>query len=304
MSEVHHIDQLLRLGRWQEAISRIEPLLATDADDDSLHARHATALNGLGSMREARRAIKRAIALDPTVSTHHLQLGEILSRIRLDVEAHKSFEEALRLWPHSLAAKYAYVHAILCDPRIDQAIIQIRLKRRARELAAEMLKDQPNDPHPHAANVRVQLMDGNLEAADRSSTEALRLAPNWAHAHQLRGEVLEAQGRAGEAGDAYVRSGKLDPTVSTSRHRLAGMVKGDGPLNEHTAIGLVVIVLGSRWVSDRASLSVALFFFVAVTAVVAVIVVRYQRKKRATRDALSSHAKAIAHDGRRRFRLR
>lgn len=304
MTAHRQIEHLLELKRWNEAIERIRPLLAADPEDHRLHALHAAALDGLDKMREARRAIKRAISLAPDVSWYHAQFGEILVRIRMDVEAHKEFEEAIRLDPHSMTAQYAYAHAILQDPRIEQAFLQNKLKRRVRDLTANLIAGWPDDPVAHIMSARVHLMDNELQAADHATVQALRLAPNWAYAHQIRGEVLEAQGRAGEAGEAYVSSGKLDPTNSTSRSRLAGMFAGEGLLNEKTALGLMAFVFASRLVSDGGNLWVALLLFVVVTALVVILIVRYRARRRETRAALSPLAQAIATDGRRRFRLK
>jgi tetratricopeptide (TPR) repeat protein len=62
---------------------------------------------------------------------------------------------------------------------------------------------------------------GELAAALNECDQALRAAPQWAEAHNLRGIVLDEMGRTGEAIAAYREALRLDPALGDAAANLA-----------------------------------------------------------------------------------
>jgi tetratricopeptide (TPR) repeat protein len=108
-------------------------------------------------------------------------------------------------------------------------------------------------PEAHATLEKAQahLDAGDLTAALNECDRALRAAPQWAEAHNLRGIVLDEMGRTGEAIAAYREALRLDPALGDAAANLADAQAERRPLSRRMRIaaialpilvGLVVIV--------------------------------------------------------------
>jgi Tfp pilus assembly protein PilF len=97
-AEIHHDlgVEALRAGRWPDALREFDAALAVDDGFADAHRGRALVLDlGFGRLDDAEKAYRRAIALRPSYSEAHNDLGQLLARTgRLD-EAIREFDVAL-----------------------------------------------------------------------------------------------------------------------------------------------------------------------------------------------------------------
>ena len=71
---------------------------------------------------------------------------------------------------------------------------------------------------------------GNADEAIKHYSEALRINPDYAPAHNNLGNALEAQGRVGEAKKHYSHALRLRPNYAGAHYNLANVLTGEGNL--------------------------------------------------------------------------
>ncbi len=169
-----------RRNRGAEALRTAQE--AVGRDPELAFAHYTSALVHLGTgrfrLRRARRAIERALALDPTNAEHLF----LLAAIRLDqgaaAEALELTERGLRLHPRN--PRCLSVRAM--------ALTHLGRAREAGEHTASALASDPGGSYAHRMAAQARLWVGDLPAGERHLTEALRLAPTTTGvARQLRG---------------------------------------------------------------------------------------------------------------------
>ncbi len=84
----------------------------------------------------------------------------------------------------------------------------------------EAAEADPSNPRYAVPAARAQLKAGDRDAARRLAETAVRLAPSYAPAHEVLGEVLAAEGLAREARKALERAVELDPDLESARTQL------------------------------------------------------------------------------------
>jgi tetratricopeptide (TPR) repeat protein len=89
-----------------------------------------------------------------------------------------------------------------------------------KKFKAQYLASLPAEARQHLEQAYLAEEEDDFENALRECDLALQFAPNWAEAHNLRGIVLEALGRAEEAIAAYREAIRLDPGFDDARQNL------------------------------------------------------------------------------------
>lgn len=98
---------LLAANRAEDALPRIDSVIAQDAGNVQAHVLRGNALAGLSSFDDALAAIEQAIRLDPKNGTTFTHLGRVeMARGRRD-EAESAFKRAVALAPESVEAHLA-----------------------------------------------------------------------------------------------------------------------------------------------------------------------------------------------------
>jgi TolB-like protein/Flp pilus assembly protein TadD len=155
-------------------------------------------------MARGRRAAMRALELDDSLAEASGALGTIQFFYDYDpVAAEKSFHQALNSDPSNAKARMWYAYALVMQRRFDEAISQAR---QAREL----------DPLSYVATTHLAVVDyfsGRYDEAMTLVGETLQVA-DTAPAHGLRGMILAAQRKYGEAIAEYQSGLALVPTHS------------------------------------------------------------------------------------------
>jgi len=97
---------LLRLGKPQEAMSRVTRAVEVEPDLANAHSSLGIALARQNRIPEAVESFRRALRLDPDLALPHLYLGTLLQGLGALEEAKAHLHEAVRLSPHDPFVHY------------------------------------------------------------------------------------------------------------------------------------------------------------------------------------------------------
>lgn len=131
-----------------------------------------------GRYGAAKRAVDRALALDPDLPTVHLALGHIhyWGPDPDPQQALREFEHVVEREPNNAYARNLLAVLLAAQGDWDRAVVNAAL-------AAEL---DPREPDWAASAARLQLYTRQYAEAERFIDRALRLAPDMADAHRVR----------------------------------------------------------------------------------------------------------------------
>jgi tetratricopeptide (TPR) repeat protein len=171
VTELSHIDALIDLGRYDEAVIGLHRLLATDSEaagSSDVWCRLSLANLRQDRDLEALEAAGRAAALAPDSDWPHRLASHALESLGRHDEAVRAAGEAVRLAPNVWQG-HARFAATLSASGGD-----LRL---ARQAAGHAVQLAPNEPDAHSAMGLVALRQGDLETAERAFRHVLSLQP-------------------------------------------------------------------------------------------------------------------------------
>lgn len=159
-------------------------------------------LNG-GNADEAIKYLNRCLALDPRYYLAHNAMGLALSVKGNLQEAVKSYERCLEIAPDFSEARNNLGSVYQELGFIDKA-------------EAEFLKvindrNYPTKELPNYNLARLNFTKGNTDQAMTYVEAAIKLNARFAMAHNLKGLILERQGRLDDAIDSYKQAVKIVP---------------------------------------------------------------------------------------------
>jgi tetratricopeptide (TPR) repeat protein len=172
VTELSRIDALIDLGRYDEAVTALRRLLATDgaaAADADAWCRLSLANLRLDRDADALDAAGRAAALTPDNDWPHRLASHALESLGRHDEAVRAAGEAVRLAPYTWQG-HARFAATLSASGGD-----LRLARQAAGYAVELA---PNEPDAHSAMGLVALRQGDHDTAERAFKHVLSLQPD------------------------------------------------------------------------------------------------------------------------------
>jgi predicted O-linked N-acetylglucosamine transferase (SPINDLY family) len=172
--------------------------------------------------QDAKRTLRRALALDAGRPDGHAGLGAALIRLGEPREGDRSLRRAYSLTPDSSRAWFNLGNLLRDLGRLEEAE-----RGYARALALE-----PGDVDALNNRAIVLAETGRSEAAVECLRAALAIAPEHRQAHHNLGNVLKSLGRLGEAEEAYRKVLALDPEAAATRVNLASVLKDLGRLDE------------------------------------------------------------------------
>ena len=108
-------------GRHHEAIEHLRHALALRGDDPLTHNSLGSALGQIGDKAAAAAAFARACELAPHVAPFWYNRGKALSEDARNVEAIAALEQALRLAPGDLRARFLYAQNLRASGQTDEA---------------------------------------------------------------------------------------------------------------------------------------------------------------------------------------
>ncbi|HEY3788296.1 MAG TPA: tetratricopeptide repeat protein [Urbifossiella sp.] len=224
--------------------------------------RHAGALTNLGVIlaktnpEEAAKFYSSAIAANPGQIDAHINLGNVLRKLKRSQEAANAYQSALRIDPHSTRAYLSlglvandvgdggnaaecFRRALGIDPNFAEAynLLGDVLYRTGRideavSIYREFIVRFPDEARAHH-NLGLALASrGDYENALPELELALKLRPNYPDAHNSLGVALEAIGRADEAQLHYRQAVELRPDFADAWSNLGTSYTEQGRVNE------------------------------------------------------------------------
>lgn len=200
----------LQAGRFAEAASRYEALLAATPDHAPALAQLGLALCRMDRLRDALPYLRRALEIDPADAQSHLYLGLAYRGLGETGAAAACYRRAVELTPEDYLA-HNYLGNTLKDlGQLDDAMASYR----------QALNLQPDifQTHNNLANILFEL--GHFEAAAASFGRALDINPDYAIAHNNLGNTLKALGQTESAVECFQRAFASDPDYHEAYNNL------------------------------------------------------------------------------------
>ena len=212
------------LGRGDEALAVVDQALTFVSSAYVLGVK-GEILRSLNRHEDAVKVLREAVAADPSQSWTHAELGESLLRLGRAEEALKSFDEVLQRNPDDPWVLRAKAQALASLNRHEEAI---PLLKRSIEI----------DPSPAAYSElseslqATQKLPEALDVIDRGAQLALQQNPNDLTIMVVRGQVLNALGRYGEAIAVLKRSLSINPDLEVAHAELGNALLETGAYEE------------------------------------------------------------------------
>jgi len=186
-------------GNYDEALVLLRRLARVEKRRDAvgearLLLRTAEALHRAGNHEAARKAVKRALKLDPASPEARILLG------RLEAERGKN-KAALAAWRAVLEA--GGPEASRVHPLVESAYAAVGRARDYEAFVRELLATRPRDATARQALAQTLAGRGEVNAAILELRRVLDLAPDDVAARIAIGRLLLAEGRAAEAAKEY-----------------------------------------------------------------------------------------------------
>jgi tetratricopeptide (TPR) repeat protein len=221
------VEDLVALGRLDDAIDRVDAALAAHADDASLHELRGRTLHAAGRTADARQELERALELKADYAPALAALARLsLGEGRAD-EAVTLADRAVAAEPGDFESAYLAANVLAQQGKLDEAVARLKelLRRHPGHAAAAnnlawMLAERGQDTalaldlaqraariDPRAETFDtlgfVQLERKDAAAAVESFERSLELDPNAASVRYRLGLALEALGRSEEALESF-----------------------------------------------------------------------------------------------------
>ena len=181
---------LARLGRLEQALPLFRQVFATDPGDISAIYNYGTTCLRLSDPKEAEKAFRRCLKIEPEHVFSLIRLGQIAESQGKAAKARGHYAKAAAAPGGEGLASRHLARLALAAGRLDEA----------RELLHRAITHTPQDAHSIHLMARVYLDQGqDPEIAASLAGQAAALKPRRSF-HELHAEALEAAGRAAEAG--------------------------------------------------------------------------------------------------------
>ncbi len=229
---------LFETREWTLAAHQFERALSHNPDYADAHAYLGHALDQMGRLDEAQSHLEKAVELAPDSFVAHAFLGLHHDQLGDPAAARAEYETAYDLDPENPAicieigqtwaveGRYTAAEIWLReavslqpnDPALWEALTRFYLDHnitalgQAADAASELLKLSPDDARAHDLRGWALFQTGDFVAARISLQQALALDPALASAHYHLGRVWDIQGKREKAQEAYVRALDLDTT--------------------------------------------------------------------------------------------
>ncbi|HEV2351521.1 MAG TPA: tetratricopeptide repeat protein [Terriglobia bacterium] len=205
---------------FQKAIGDLERLARDAPGIAEIHANLGTAYYSVGRYDDAARQAQEALKLKPSLTNAHFFLGLSLAEGGRCQEAVPYLEKDYLRAPEPAMKRTLGTDALRCQLSLNQV-------DKAVDLLRSLNRDFPDDPD-------LLYLSSHLysDLATQASERLLATAPGSYQAHQLNAEVLEIQGKPGEAADEYRKVLSLRPDLAGIHYHLGELLlTGDGGAN-------------------------------------------------------------------------
>ncbi|MEQ8765040.1 MAG: tetratricopeptide repeat protein [Planctomycetota bacterium] len=218
-------DQLLRVGRYQDALTLLVNTARKHPLDARAHEALAQVAQRAGHVELAEQAFRQAAQLDPENGRVRWSLGFLLYQRDRTAEATEQLARAAELLPGEAGVQQAYGLSLFAMTRFDEAVDVLQESARLDPMNAETFYLLGT------ASAQLPQSDPRSGGAEPALLEALRLQPAHARAHHQLGAMLLERGQPKDAiphleqaiaiqpslvpayfslGNALIRSGKIE----------------------------------------------------------------------------------------------
>jgi tetratricopeptide (TPR) repeat protein len=211
----------LQKGDYGGAIKSLERLAKLEPGMAEIHANLATAYYAVGRYDDAAHEAGEALKLKPSLTHVHFFLGLSLAESNRCQQALPYLEEDYRRAPDPPMKHALGTDGVRCAMSLDQA-------DRAVEFLRALSHDFPDDPDLLYLSSHVY-----SDLATRASQRLLTTAPESYQAHQFNAEVLQLEGKLGEAVDEYRKVLSLRPNLAGIHYQLGNLLLA-GERGPHT----------------------------------------------------------------------
>ena len=215
---------LFEAQEWALATHQFERALSYNPDYPDAHAYLGYALDQMGRPDEAWPHLQQAITLAPDAPVAHIFLGLHYDRQGDFSSARAEYETAYDLDPANPATCVEIGQTWAAEGRYVAAEIWLR----------EAVSLQPDDPALWGVLARFYL-DHNIATEEQgveAAAELVRLSPDDAHAHDLRGWVAFQAGDYDTAESSLLRAISLDPMLALAHYHLGRLRAAQGAYQE------------------------------------------------------------------------
>ena len=201
------------------------PILSTTLMRAVTELNLGAALQGEGSLDEAKGHYERAIALASNYAPAYNNLATVLRAKGRLGDAAATYERALRLRPEYPEAHYNLANVLLDEGKPGEAVDHFR----------RALQTIPASADVHN-NLGIALVgQGKLEEAIAEFRAALQVDPDSVKAHRNLGDALASARRFDEAIDQFRLAAQLDPSDGSAHYDLGSLLLELGRFDEAIA---------------------------------------------------------------------
>lgn len=204
-----------QLRHWKNSITLFTHTLNVTENNYLAHNSLGAALEKRGSINEAIRHFREALAIKPDGVQAHYNMGVVLEKQGKIGEAIRHLSEALRFKPDFANAHYNLGIALKRQGNLKDAIGHF--------YQAVEIKPDFAEAHNNLGNALSH--EGNLKAAIQHLSEAVRLKPDYSEAYNNLGTALKSQGNVIEAIQHYYKALRFNNDF-TEAHFNLGLALG------------------------------------------------------------------------------
>jgi choline-sulfatase len=177
--------------------------------------------NETGKPDEALAALKRAAAMDPSVTQVHYLQGLILGGQQRYAEAAAALERTIALNPRHVLARFKL------------ALAWLRLNRTAdaEKALKTVLEDEPRNFRAYHNLAAIAYSRGDLRRAESLERQALAIDANYFEAWNTLGAIYVIEKRSAEALEALNKATALRPSSGQAQYNLALALQASGNLD-------------------------------------------------------------------------
>jgi tetratricopeptide (TPR) repeat protein len=204
-------------GRFDKAIEVLEEGIAASESKTELIYQMARLYRRNDMPEKEREVMERATREVPDDLEAQLVLSAYLGQ-QGDVQgALEAARAAVALDPESKPARLRVAELLVDIGYRDQDEESIR---KGREIVDEILDKDVDSPEAHFVRAKIEIADGDTEAAKESLQRVLHGRPDWAQAHFVLGTVFTATNELSRARVEVARAVELDPRLTAARKLL------------------------------------------------------------------------------------
>ena len=194
-------------------------------------------LNEAGKPDEALAALKRAAAMDASVTQVHYLQGLILGGQQRYAEAAAALERTIALNPRHVLARFKL------------ALAWLRLERTAdaEQALKTVIEDEPRNMRAYHNLAAIAYARGDLRRAESLERQALAIDGDYFEAWNTLGAIFVVEKRAAEALQALNKATALKPTSGQAQYNLALALQAAGNLDAAQAAADKACSLESRY---------------------------------------------------------